>query len=391
MAIITSLIDSDLYKLSQQQAVFHQYPKTVGRYELAVRTLKPAFPLTDIVDQIREEIMSFESLKLSNDEYVFLQSMPWFKKDYLDWLSEFRFNPSIEVKIETTKNGGITVSPRGLWHHEILYEVPILAVIEELYCARASRLTPDQAEVEAINKLSRKVAMLRQHPRLTFTDFGTRRRFSKRVHGAVLKYLEAKCPNIIGTSNVNFARQLGFKAIGTMSHEFLMGHLALVDRLDQAQKRALHVWQQEYGDNLGTALTDTFTTGAFWRDFDVILAKGFSSVRQDSGDPFDFGRTAIEHYKHLGIDPRTKSIIFSDSLNFPKMIELFEAFTGLIGVSFGIGTDLSNSVDIEPLSIVIKLMELNGIPLVKLSDAVGKTMGDQEMVRKVKVAYGVEP
>jgi nicotinate phosphoribosyltransferase len=216
-------------------------------------------------------------------------------------------------------------------------------------------MTDAEAIKLAIARLVPKVEMLKGHPRLTFTDFGTRRRFSRAVHKAVLEYLKKNCPNLIGTSNVWLARELGLRAIGTVAHEWFMAHLALVDRIELAQKRALHVWQQEYGENLGTALTDTFTTAAFWRDFDVVLSRGFGGVRHDSADPFKFGWDAIEHYKTMGIDPRTKSIIFSDSLDFPKMIELFETFVGLIGVGFGIGTNLTNDLGFEALSIVIKL------------------------------------
>jgi nicotinate phosphoribosyltransferase len=389
MEIITSLLDNDLYKFSMQQAVFHQYPKSCGRYDLAVRTSNPAIKLAYIIDQIRDAVMSLESLRLEYDEHVFLRSTPWFKHDYLDWLSTLRLNPSKDIKVEATIDGGITISISGMWKDVILYEVPVLAIIEEIYCSMVSHLTPDQAEKKAIKRLSEKVILLNRHPRLSFSDFGTRRRYSKHIHKAVLTYLKANCHNMVGTSNLAFAKELGLKAVGTMAHEFIMAHLALVDRLNLSQKRALHVWQQEYGQSLGVALTDTFTTEVFWRDFDFILSSSFSGVRQDSGDPFKFGHEAIAHYKKMGIDPKTKSIIFSDSLDFPKMIALFEEFTGLIGIGFGIGTDLTNSVDVEPLSIVIKLMELNNTPLVKLSDVVGKTMGNPSMVARVKTAYGL--
>lgn len=390
--IIQCLTDDDLYKFSQQQAAWRQYPQAKGRYELAVRTMNPAFPLADIVEEVRDEINSFENLVLTNDEYVhFQKTMPWVKNDYLDWLANFRYNPSIEAKIMPTATGGISASffsPE--WHRGILYEVKALAVIEELYCRKAFQISEEDAVKLAIDRLNPKIEMLGGHPRLMFTDFGTRRRFSRAVHKAVLKHLKDNCPNLIGTSNVWLARELGLKAIGTVAHEWFMAHLALVDRLELAQKRALHVWQQEYGENLGTALTDTFTTAAFWRDFDPILSKGFSGVRQDSGDPFKFGWDAIGHYKGLGIDPRTKSIIFSDSLDFQKMVGLFEEFVGLIGVGFGIGTNLTNDLGFEALSIVIKLMELNGVSLVKLSDVAGKTMGDRDMTRRVMEAYGVK-
>lgn len=388
--IITDIDDTDLYKISMQQAAWHQYPKARGRYELAIRTRNPAFPVADIFPSIRDEILGMETLSLTNGQYSYIErEMPWIKHDYLDWLATFRFQPGREVKMAAQKNGSISVEPQGEWHRTILYEVPALSITEELYCNKANPMTPEEQTKVAIERLIPKVEMLKKHPRLCFTDFGTRRRFSKHVQRTVVKYLKENCPNLIGTSNVGLAREFGLKAIGTVAHEWMMAHLALVDNLDQAQIRALHVWQQEYDDNLGTALTDTFTTKAFWKDFGNTLSSGYSGVRQDSGDPLAFGWDAIAHYKKMGIDPRTKSIIFSDSLDFPKMIELFETFIGLIGVGFGIGTNLTNDMGIEPLSIVMKLMELNGVPLVKLSDASGKIMGDPVMVDRVRRAYGV--
>jgi nicotinate phosphoribosyltransferase len=179
------------------------------------------------------------------------------------------------------------------------------------------------------------------------------------------------------------------KAIGTVAHEWFSAHLALVDNLRTAQKRAMHVWQQEYGTDLGTMLSDTFTTKAFFRDFDVVLASAASGVRHDSGDPIQFGYNVIAHYKKLGIDPRTKLIVFSDSLDIPNTVKIYKEFVGKVGVSFGIGTNLSNDLSSTPLNIVIKLVECNGKPVVKLSDNPTKAIGNPEMIEKVKKAYGV--
>lgn len=389
--IINNMTDTDFYKLSQQQAVWHQYPKAKGRYELDIRTKDPAFPLADIIDKIRDEIMSFSQVSLTNDEYKFLESKPWFKHDYLDWLAEFRMNPEEEYsKIYAFTDGTIRMSASGFWHKTILYEVPSLSVVEELYCRHAYNLSDEEALEAAISRLKPQVELLKNHPNLRFTDFGTRRRHSKAVQNGVLAYLKDNCPNLSGTSNVWFAKEFGLMAVGTVAHEWTMGHLALSDRIENAQKRALHVWLQEYGEMLGTALSDTFTSKAFWNDFDIVLSKAYSGVRQDSGDPFTFGRDAINHYKKLGIDPRTKSVIFSDALDFQKVINLYEQFVGEIGIGFGIGTNLTNNLGYKPLSIVMKLLSLNGTSLVKISDSSGKVMGDPNMVEQVCTAYGIE-
>jgi nicotinate phosphoribosyltransferase len=180
---------------------------------------------------------------------------------------------------------------------------------------------------------------------------------------------------------------IGIKPIGTMAHEYFSAHLAFVDNLRIAQKRALYVWLQEYGTNLGIALTDTFTTKAFFEDFGMVLAQTFSGVRHDSGDPIKFGENVIKHYQKLCIDPKTKTIVFSDGLNIPEAIQIFKHFVGRIGVSFGIGTNLTNDLGPTPLNIVIKLIECNGIPVVKLSDNPGKAIGDPDMVQTVRKTY----
>jgi nicotinate phosphoribosyltransferase len=243
---------------------------------------------------------------------------------------------------------------------------------------------------EGENRLRNKIDIIRQYPRFTLTDFGTRRRYSARWQRYVVETLKQTCPQLVGTSNVKLALDLGIKPIGTVAHEFFSAHLALVDNIVEAQKRALHVWLQEYDNNLGHALTDTFTTDAFFRDFGVVLSNAFQGVRHDSGDPIEFGYKAIAHYKKMGIDPKTKSIVFSDGLDIPKAIEIYKEFAGLIGLGFGVGTNLTNDLGVTPLNIVIKLVECNGRPVVKLSDNPGKAIGDKGTIDKVKKAFGVK-
>lgn len=380
--IIKSMLDDDLYKFSMMQAVFHQYPNAEGEYEFKCRN--EGVKLGFLEKQVRAEIKNLEKLQLTPAEYNFMQGLGYFKKDYLDYLSEFRYNAK-DCAVCCDDNGDLQIRIIGKWVETILFEVKVLAIVNELYFNHIlknidSRKTGDF-------KLDAKIQMLKEYPRLTFAEFGTRRRRSAEWQMHVAKRLHEECPQMVGTSNVYLAMKLGIRPIGTQAHEWFMGHLGLVDNIDQAQKRALHVWLQEYDNELGTALTDTFTTDAFFRDFGIVLANEFSGVRHDSGDPIEFGYKVIEHYKSLGIDPRTKMIIFSDGLDIPKTIEIYKEFTGLIGVSFGIGTNLTNDVGVEALNIVIKLMELNGTPLVKLSDNIGKTMGLDEMVVKVRDAY----
>jgi len=382
--IITSILDNDLYKISMGQAVHHQYPNAIGKYVFTCRN--KGVKLGFLAPLVTEQIEAMKILSLSQREECFLrQQLGFLTEDYLEYFRDYRFRPN-QVNVENV-NGDLSIEIDGLWFETIFWEVPILAIVNELYFRETTEITSIQGKGRA--NLTDKIALIRQYPRFVFAEFGTRRRYSKDWQQYVLEELKAHLPQLVGTSNIKFAMDFDIKPIGTQAHEWFMAHLGLVDNIEQAQKRALHVWLQEYDNCLGTALTDTFTTAAFFRDFGNVLANEFSGVRHDSGDAIEFGHNVINHYKNLGIDPRTKTIIFSDGLNVPSAIRIYKEFTGLIGVSFGIGTNLSNDLGATPLNIVIKLMELNGTPLVKLSDNAGKTMGDEEMVQKVKEAYKV--
>jgi hypothetical protein len=118
----------------------------------------------------------------------------------------------------------------------------------------------------------------------------------------------------------------------------------------------------------GIALTDCIGTEVFLRDFDTRFATLFKGVRHDSGDPYVWGAKMIKHWENLGIDPKQKTLLFSDSLNFEKADKLYRWFTGGTNVAFGIGTYISNDTFAVPLNIVCKVVECNGSPVAKLSD-----------------------
>lgn len=382
--IITSMIDTDLYKLTMAQVVLHQYHTAKVAYEFRCRN--KGVKLGYLAEELRQQIEQWRYIRLTLEEkYYLTNKIPYLSDDYVEFLSEYRFNPDL-VNI-SVKNDDLIIRIDGPWVDTILFEVPLLATINELHFRHTSDFRSIQGRGQT--NLKDKINMISKHPRMAISEFGTRRRYSKEWQKYVLTELVKHCPQIKGTSNVRLAMELNIKAQGTMAHEIFSAHLALVDNISTAQKRTLYSWMQEYGRNLGTALADTFTSDAFFRDFDEVLSNDFSSVRHDSGDPIKFGWKTIDHYKKMSIDPRTKSIIFSDGLNVPKAIEIFETFTGLIGVSFGIGTNLSNDLGCDSLNIVIKLVECNGIPVVKISDEPGKAIGNKEMVERVKKAYGI--
>ncbi len=382
--IIKSIVDNDLYTFSVQNAVFMHYPNAYVAYEFVLRNkdVKLGF----IAPEVCEEVKLWEDLRFEDKHIECLTNQGYLNQKYLDWLPHFRLK-TLCVDIRNA-NGELRISICGKWIDAVWFEVPLLATVNEIYF----RKTSDRAKCHkmALELVKPKIELLNQYPRVMISEFGTRRRYSFDNQDAILSELLAGAPsNIVGTSNVHLAIKHKIKPTGTQSHQWFSAHLALVDRIETAQKRALHMWLQEYGNKLGYALTDTFTSDAFFRDFDSVLSNAFNGLRQDSGDEIEFGWKAIAHYKSLGIDPRTKYIVFSNSLNIPKCVKIFNTFAGLIGVGFGVGTDLSNDVGIPPLNIVIKMIMCNNKHIVKISDNPEKAIGDAMTIKQVKDAYRI--
>jgi len=378
--IINSRTDVDAYKFSMGQVVFHNYTDVSVRYKFTCRT--PNVDLTPFINEIREQIDHLKNLTFDPLELQIMQvKMPWIQQDFIQYLSNSKLNPKEYVKVYQNNNvpGGISIDIEGPWLDTIWFEIPILAIISELYMR--SKIKNQDAIIEyAIDKMINKMdnAQDKYHWKMPgFVDFGTRRRAFKMLQEKILETL-GTFPCYLGTSNVSMGIKYNQKIFGTIAHEMIMAHAAFTC-FDLSQKMALDVWQKEYRDQLGIVLTDTYTTDFFLKDFDKLFASTFSGVRQDSGDPFVIGEKIIEHYQKLGIDPYTKSIVFSDGLDFNKMVELHKYFQGRIKAGFGIGTSLTNDIGIQPLNIVIKLSHAkrgNEIwhPLIKISDSPGKTM-----------------
>ena len=380
MAIITSILDEDLYKLTQQQAVFHQYPDAIAKYEFRCRDPEVAVTLGDLVEDIREEVHAMSCLRLTKDELHYLDTLDLFKDDCLDFLQyNFWMNP-VYVNVYKQMDGQLHLTIHGPWQATILFEVKLLAIISELYFKRYGTDPYEKGEKILLDK----IPLLKS---LRLLEFGTRRRFSKDwQHNYVYPILARHMP--IKTSNVKIAMNNGTKPVGTMAHEWISAHLALAPIME-AQKRALFVWLQEYDGELGVALTDTFTTQAFFQDFDKVLTNTYSGIRQDSGDPIEFGENAIAHYMTMGVDPMTKTLVFSDGLNPEKAVEIQEHFEGRVNVAFGIGTNLTNDVGLKALNMVIKLTALNGVEVCKISDSPTKAIGPQDLVDELLNGYNI--
>lgn len=381
MAIIRSIFDNDLYKFSMQKAVLSYRQHVPVKYRFNNRRPDGKFN-SEFGRAFKAELLSMRDLKMTADEHDWAQSrLHWLGDDYIQYLKNFRFNPSeVEWWVD---DGNLRLAIDGSWEKTILWEVPLMSIISELYFEHCDKDWKFD-ENEQTQKLIAKGDALSG---LNFTDFGTRRRRSYEVQKLVVQTLR-RYETFRGTSNVHFAHIFDVKPLGTMAHEWIMGISAL-EGLLHANKHAMRIWSDVYKGNLGTALTDTFGSAAFFNDFDGVLARLFDGLRHDSGNPIEFAEKSIKAYKNLGINPMTKTIIFSDGLDVTTTLRIAKELEGRINFSFGIGTHLSNDfmtasdpdVVSKALNMVIKMMSCNGVNTVKISDVESKIIGERDAVR----------
>ncbi|PWC11339.1 nicotinate phosphoribosyltransferase [Brenneria roseae subsp. americana] len=387
--ILTSLLDTDAYKLHMQQAVYHHYYHVDVAAEFRCRGDEL---LGTYAEEITEQVALMRFLSLSDEELSYLSSLPFFKQDYLNWLKTFRFNPQ-QVSIRNN-HGKLDIRIAGPWREVILWEVPLLAVISEVvHRNRSSQVGAEQAIAQLDKTLAhfRQISADMDISQFKLMDFGTRRRFSRDVQYRIVSKLQSEFPYLIGTSNYDLARRLKLTPVGTQAHEWFQAHQQISPVLANSQRAALQMWLNEYPNQLGIALTDCITMDAFLRDFDTRFAESYQGLRHDSGDPVDWGEKAIAHYQRLDIDPMSKTLVFSDNLNLDKALKLYRHFWPRINLVFGIGTRLTCDIPgITPLNIVIKLVECNGKPVAKLSDSPGKTIcQDQAFVCELRKAFAL--
>jgi len=374
--IIDSLLDTDLYKFTMMQVVLHHFPGAQVEYRFKCRN--PGVQLAPLVEDIRSEISHLCTLRFSEPELQYLRGLRFIKSDFVDFLGLFQMNEKyVTVQPSAAGNGEIEIIVRGPWLHTILFEVPLLAIVNEIYFRKTQ---PQSDYVEGRRRLQAKIALIHEDESLSdmrVADYGTRRRFSRSWQEEVIIGLRDDLgANFAGTSNVMLAMRHGLIPLGTMAHEYLQACQSLGPRLRDSQTFGFEVWAREYRGDLGIALSDTYGMDAFFRDFDLYFCKLFDGARHDSGDPFEWGERLIGHYEALRIDPRTKTLIFSDSLNVPLAIKLYRRFSSRTRLAFGIGTNLTNDLGFTPLQIVIKMVRCNGQPVAKLSDSPEKTMCD---------------
>ena len=381
--IVISLLDTDLYKFNMDQVIFHKHTDLCGKYYYKCRNKDVKFT-QEMLDEINSQIDHLCTLRFRKDELDYLRSIRFIKNDYVEFLRLWR--PIREyVTTSLSKDGELEIIIDGPLFSAMQFEIHLLEIVNEVYF----RMSYDYDKLlkSAEEKLSAKIEALNNGTyTFKFAEFGCRRRLSREWQDVVVRRLSTETDKCIGTSNVYLAMKYNLTPIGTYAHEFVQMYQG-IDRYPLAYTNhyAMRDWYDEYDGDNGTALTDTITTDLFLMDFNRSNVNNYNGVRHDSGDPYEWGEKIIKHYESYGVDPRTKLLLFSDSLNFDRAQKLFDYFKDRAKVSFGIGTYCSNDTCVDPLNIVIKLQYVNGKPVAKLSDNPEKSMcHDAEYLKYLK-------
>ncbi|HCH28586.1 MAG TPA: nicotinate phosphoribosyltransferase [Ruminococcaceae bacterium] len=370
--IIVSLLDTDLYKFNMDQVIFHKHTDLCGQYYFKCRNTDVVFT-PEMAEEIKEQVDHLCSLRFTNEELDYLRAIRFIKSDYVEFLR--LWHPIRDyVTIDLNADGELSVVVDGPLFSAMQFEIYLLEIINEVYFRLA--FDYDRLLSSAKKKLDAKIKALNDGTyTFSFAEFGCRRRLSREWQDVVVRRITTETKSCVGTSNVYLAMKYNLTPIGTYAHEFVQMYQG-IDSIPLAFTNyyAMKDWYTEYEGDNGTALTDTVTTDLFLLDFNRSMVNNYSGVRHDSGDPYEWGEKMIAHYKKYGVDPKTKLLLFSDSLDFDRAQALYEYFKDKTKVSFGIGTFVSNDTDQTALNIVIKLQYVNGRPVAKLSDTPGKAM-----------------
>ncbi len=375
--IITSLLETDMYKFSMGQAIYHQFSDYKTTWSFKCRNTDVHFT-KEVVEEIKEQIKAYCGLRFTEEELEYLHNIKWIKGSYVDFLRLWQ--PRYEdFEITTDAECGLSIEAKGTWLNTSMYEIPTLAIINEVYFRMEYNY--DELLNSFKNRLDEKIRKIStgEYNIGSFSEFGLRRRLSVRAQELAVDLLsknEYPGSKFVGTSNVYLAKKYNLTPVGTMAHEWIMcvGQGNHKHNPAYSNWYALDAWVKEYGILNGTALSDAITTDCFLKDFQLTYATLFSGVRHDSGDPYEWGDKMLKHYESLGIDPMTKTLLFSDSLDFKCADGLNKYFNTKARVAFGIGTYISNDTDVPALNIVMKTTACNGMDVAKISDIPGKGM-----------------
>lgn len=392
--VIQSILENDLYKFSMSHYYQVHYPNAWGTFTFHDRNNTRYTP--EFVALLNDELASLATLSLQPDELAWaVKTIHYIPQCFWEWLCYFRFEPE-KIRVWLDEESHLHIEVSDALYKVTFYEIPILAIVSELYHRSIGDGHQTYEELARVMtpRLAEKTTIASEH-NLYFADFGMRRRFNSLAERVVIDYMKAHCPTFTGTSTVSMAMEYDLKPIGTMAHECFMFQAA-VHTPKEANYEVMERWVEVYDGNLGTVLTDTYTVDAFLRNFSMKLAKLYDGVRHDSGDPKEFGDRIIEKYRSYGIDPMSKTIVFSDGLDFPTAASIKEYFAGRIKVTFGIGTNLTCDIPgVRPMNIVMKLKECRINPrqpiygCVKLSDVPGKAIGTRADIENYKYQLGI--
>ena len=370
--IIVSLLDTDLYKFNMDQVIFHKHTNLCGEYYFKCRTENVYFT-DEMIEEINAQVDHLCTLRFQKEELDYLKSIRFIKNDYVEFLR--LWHPIRDyVDIKRAEDDKLSIVVKGPLFSAMQFEIYLLEIVNEVYFKM--KYNYDQLKQAAKIKLNEKIKAFQEGKyTFKFAEFGCRRRLSREWEDTVVHRLTTETDNCVGTSNVYLAMKYNLTPIGTYAHEYVQMYQG-IDNIPLAYTNhyAMKDWYEEYQGDNGTALTDTITTDLFLLDFNRAMVNNYTGVRHDSGDPYEWGEKIIKHYEKYGVDPKTKLLLFSDSLNFDKAERLYNYFKDRTKVSFGIGTFCSNDTCERPLNIVIKLQYVNGRPVAKLSDDQGKAM-----------------
>lgn len=399
--IIESLLDLDFYKLSMGQMIFHRHPKVPVTLSFINRS--SSVPLAEIVSigRLREELEHCRTLRFSSQELHYIMGtyeyeQPMFALDYINFLKSLVL-PKFDLEVDGDQ---LRISFSGDWAGATYWETLAMSIVNELYyrtlIQKYSHFERELVESDGKIALGRKIRDLRRNPNITFSDFGTRRRFSRQWQDYVVGVMAKECPDQFkGTSNVLLAQKYGLMPTGTNAHELPMVYTGIYFEEDTeknptySQHRVLADWEEEYGMGLSIFLPDTF--GSDWFFSNAVTPKQFRNwkgSRQDSGVPLEYAEKRIQEYQDAGIDPKEKLIVFADGLRVETMKEISEKLHGRIRYTFGWGTDLTNDLGFKSISIVVKAVEAAGHPVAKLSDNISKATGPRVAVERMKRIVG---
>lgn len=387
--MVRSILDTDVYKFTTSYAYMKNYPDAEGEFSFIDRN-NTEFSIDDI-DDLRSHLYRLGELNLSNFEMDWcIKNIPFIPRYYWEWLRSFRFDVK-KINVSSDVHGHLQITVYDKLYKVTLYEVPILAIVSEWM----SKKYKDMANIDNIEKVVLEKITMAALCGFKFSEFGTRRRFSYDVQDKVISVLALKGWNVCnGTSNVHFAMKYNMKVMGTHPHEWFMFHGAQFG-YKHANYLAMEAWVNTYHGDLGIALTDTYTSDVFFRNFSKLYAKLFDGIRQDSGDEFEFTDKTIARYKELGINPLTKTIIFSNALDFAKAGTIANYCRGKVGFAFGIGTNLTNDLGVPHANIVMKLTKckMNSnqpeFKCIKLSDDLNKHLGCAKEIELCKYELGI--